>query len=68
MAPGQSGFPRNLGTPVVSTGMSAWWVAEPRRTQAAGPASGAERSEPETHHVVLPSEGNEARREGRQVS
>ena len=68
MAPGQLGFPRNLGTPVVSMRKSASRVAEPKEPRPPVLRLGPSGANYETHRVVLPGEGNRARREGRQES
>ena len=65
MANGQSGFPRNLGDPAVS---SAQIPAGDPGYQLQAPAahsSAGERKE-RVDAEVPPSEGNEARRDGRQ--
>ena len=68
MANGHSGSPGNLGGPVASTG--SYGVRGGRRTRTTpGPPPlrlGAVGANAKAHRVVPPSEGNEARREGRQ--
>jgi hypothetical protein len=67
MAQKQSGSPRNLGDPAVSTGSIGFWgVAEPEAPPAHRHCVLGGGSETKTHRVVPPSEGNEVRREGRQ--
>ena len=68
MAPEQLGFPRNLGTLVVSTRKSASRVAEPKEPRPPVLRLGPSGANYETHRVVSPREGNRARREGRQES
>ena len=66
MAQKQSGFPRNLGDPAVSTGNSAPGSSRTQRVPAYRHCVLGGGSETKTHRVVPPSEGNEVRREGRQ--
>ena len=65
MAQKQSGFPRNLGDPAVSTGSFGFGVAEqqtlPVHRCCVSWAVGAK---PRRTEVVPPSDGNGARREG----
>ena len=61
MANGQSGFPRNLGDPVVSSATSRLEVPGDQLQASAVHSSAGERNE-RVHAEVPPSEGNEVRR------
>src|SRR5262249_12989259 len=64
-ANGQSGFPGNLGDPVVSSAQSRPETPGYQLQAPAAHSSAGERTE-RVDTEVPPSEGNEARREGRQ--
>ncbi len=66
MAQKQSGFPRNLGDPAVSTGLSAFGVADQCTPGLPLLRSWAVGANPRRTEVVPPNEGNRARRDGRQ--
>src|SRR5262249_3310750 len=64
-ANGQSGFSKNLGDPAVSSAKSRPELPGDQLPASAAHSSAAERKE-RVNAEVPPSEGNEARREGRQ--
>ena len=63
----QSGFPRNLGDPFVSSGSKSGLhgLAQSNNPGRADLRLGPPGANRQTHRLVPPSEGNEARREGR---
>jgi len=65
MANGHLGFPRNLGDPVVSSAKSRLEIPGQQLLASAAHSSAGERKE-RVNAGVPPSEGNEARRDGRQ--
>ncbi len=67
MAHGQWGFPGTWEILTASTGYKRQFgVAAPKNSGSTERASGSVGAKRKTHRVVPPSEGNEARREGRQ--
>ncbi len=62
----ESGFPRNLGDPVVSTEEFPGWGYRVTNPGPVGVYTQRRRERNMRVPVVSPSEGNEVRREGRQ--